>query len=152
VSCGCYLIALALYFYWRAKPAAKVHAKKENRLIRLTEKQQKEFLKTLAQSPVGKIDIRAISEDFESFNFATELNNLLRRAGWQTGEVRETKFFINPKGLIITVNSVAASPDKASTPRKGFKAIGISSQSEINGKVPIDTLNLIVGLQSTLSR
>jgi hypothetical protein len=143
------IIAVVVFFYWRALPTIKATARINNNLNKLTDPQRKLFLDTLTIAPTGSIDISAILDDFESLNFANELNRLFQKAGWQTNEVRSVNFVIKPKGLIITVHSSAETPVYARVLQQSFSSIGLRSQPGVNSQIAANTLNLIVGFEAS---
>jgi DNA-binding transcriptional MerR regulator len=111
----------------------------------LTEDQKQKLFQLLRSGPKGPVEITSLLGDPESHSFALELDAIFNNAGWKTNGVNQGVFNGSPKGLILQIKSVQASPPNAGYLQKALAAIGYHASGELAEGLPEQKLALIVG-------
>lgn len=114
---------------------------------KLTDEQRVRFLSIVRSlSPAkGHVDILSVLGDAESDNFATQLDAVLKEAGWSTGGTSAGIFTGVPVGLVIQVHDKDNAKDAAIL-QHALGQIGFQVEGGFQTQVPIGVIKLIVGV------
>jgi len=114
----------------------------------LTAEQRSRFVRALKLSGGGRVSIECPLGDGEALAFATELEGLLKAAGWRVGE-GGVEQGVGPgdllKGELIIVGSAKSAPRCAASLQKAFKAIGHPIDGVENPELPDTKIILRIG-------
>lgn len=114
----------------------------------LTAEQRSQLLEILRANPKGSIDVSCIAGSLEPCNFAGELVEVLKAAGWQ---VAFTRGFLSlggtPVGLIIEVKDAKKAPVRAEMLQKALKRVGFPAPGRLQSGINEQAVNLVVGVK-----
>lgn len=113
---------------------------------RLTAEQRDKFLAILAANPKGSVLMGSVLGDDESFNFATELEELLAKSGWKI--VNHSRGVFGPPlpvGIEIRVYSEASVPPEAYVLLKALPEIGLKATPTKDEGIKEMTVKLLIG-------
>lgn len=114
----------------------------------LTPAQRVRLIEILKKSPKGEIDITCIMGDGEGNAFATEIDGLLKAAGWTVtgGGVTQAVYSGgNPRGAGILVRNASTAPAYAATLQQAFQEIGLPVPAAEVPDLPEGIVKLVVG-------
>jgi len=110
--------------------------------------QRTRLIELLRASPKGEIEITCVMGDGEGYAFATELDGLLKAAGWNIsgGGVTQAVYSGgNPKGAGIIVRNPQTAPHYAASLQKAFSDAGYPIAGAENPQLPEGKVVLLVG-------
>ena len=103
------------------------------------------FIAFLKEYRRGPIEIRFSATDVEARNFAMEIDNALKEAGWESRLNDHVILVPQPVGLIFWMHSVDSIPDHAGSLQQAFKTLDIPTKVETSDTVEKGALVLVVG-------
>lgn len=109
--------------------------------------QESQLAEALKNAPIkGPVDLMCVLGDSEGFAFATQIDRILRDAGWTTSGVSHSIFTPpNPIGIEVRVHDAQNPPGHAGFLQKAFTAVGIEASGSEQANLPADRVLLIVG-------
>ena len=111
----------------------------------LSESQREQLIALLDPGPKGNVDIFCLMNDRESYQTATDLNDVLTADGWKTGGVAQSVFASPPQGVVLAVNNKETAPSYASFLQRVLSTIGLTVSAKADAKYREWSLTLIVG-------
>jgi hypothetical protein len=114
---------------WRRAEAERALAEVQERLAWriLTPAQRQIFLQVLGAGPKGGVMLLPSAEVPEAFNFARQIQDLLRHAGWDTHLSTLGQFGGAPTiGLVLTVPDLTAPSPEANLLYRAFVSAGLA--------------------------
>lgn len=114
----------------------------------LTPEQRARLVEILKSSPKGEVDIVCVLGDGEGFAFATELDGVLKAAGWTAsgGGVSQVAYSGgNPIGAGIIVHSSQTVPPYAAALQHAFELIGFPLPGAEKSDLPAGKVQLLIG-------
>jgi len=114
----------------------------------LTPDQRTQLVKVLRSAPKGEIEISCVLGDGEGHAFATEIDGLLKAAGWTVSEGGVSQAVYsggNPRGVSIIVRDAATAPAYAIAIQQAFAMIGFSFSGLVYPDYPEGKVKLLVG-------
>jgi len=114
----------------------------------LSPDQRARLVEILRMGSKGEIEITCVLGDAEGFAFATELDGLLKAAGWTVGGggVNQAVYTGgNPKGAGIVIRNARAVPPHAIALQQSFGAIGFPMGAAENPELPEGKIVLLIG-------
>jgi hypothetical protein len=113
---------------------------------RLTEEQQTALIGLLSGTPKGKVSITCVMGDGEGKAFATQVDAVLKSAGWTTSGVSQGVFSPDdPVGFGIRVRSAISAPPWARRLQEAFFSIGTPMEGVENPEQTDGTVEIVVG-------
>jgi len=98
----------------------------------LSKAQREQFLAMLNRGPKGVVDVTAVMGDGEARGFAGELDQLLKAAGWTTGDVSQALFSGRSVGIQVRVHNPNSVPSHFPVLVHAFQIIGIEIHGTFN--------------------
>jgi len=100
-----------------------------------------------AANPHGPVSIQSVMGDAEGLAYATQIDEALKAAGWNTNGVyqRPSAGAANPIGFGIVIKKIAISPAHAAVLLRAFKTAGLLLNVVEAPAVPADVVILLVG-------
>lgn len=132
----------------QAQLALKKHLEEvaeRQRPCHLTAQQRARFLELLNDKPQGSVEIRCSVGDPEAYNFALEIADALKAAGWQAEVNNRVIIVPTPVGLKLWVRAAQTAPIHAIALLNILDAIDFPPIAEQNLELPEGTTVLIVG-------
>jgi hypothetical protein len=111
----------------------------------LSAQQNARFLELLNANPKGSVEVRCPIGDPEIYNFALEIEAVLKAAGWQTTLNNRVIITPMPVGLKMWVRSGQTAPAHAIALLNILDLIGLTPVAEQNPELPEGQTVLIVG-------
>ena len=115
---------------------------------RISDKEKNRAWSILITNPKGSVNVSCLNTDKESCDFATEIAELLKSAGWSvTGPSGVLSFSAAggpPVGLTISVRENTL-PPRATILKNALEKIGFSVLGEFRLETPKDEVHLLVG-------
>src|ERR1051326_6025604 len=102
----------------------------------LTTQQQAKFLELLKANPKGEVELWYSISDSEAYNFALEIEDVLKKSGWKVNA--DGRHIISPPivGLKMWVRSAQTAPISATALLNILDAIGLPPIAEQNPILP----------------
>ncbi len=114
----------------------------------LSPEQRTRLIEHLKASPKGEIEITCIMGDAEGYAFATELDGLLKAAGWNIigGGVAQAVYSGgNPKGAGIIIRRMQTAPHYVAILQKAFSDAGYPMSGAENSELQEGKVVLLIG-------
>jgi len=114
----------------------------------LTAEQRSKLIEILKENQKGEIEITCVMGDGEGYAFATEIDGLLKAAGWTIigGGVSQAVYSGgNPKGAGIIVRSQESAPNYAIILQQAFSEVGYPIAGAIDSSLPEGKVKLLIG-------
>lgn len=112
----------------------------------ITGEQRTVLINVLRAGPSGSLKVYAVLGDFESINFATELDAALKEAGWSTDGVNQAIYTpAGPVGIELRVKSKESAPAHVQTLHRALAAIGINAPGVLDESLDPTLVELVVG-------
>lgn len=115
---------------------------------RFSAEQEQRLIAALKASPQkGMIDITCVLGDGEAFAFASQIDGILKAAGWPTSGVSQGVFTPNnPVGFGLIVHSTDTAPAYAGFLQSAFRQAGIGELSaQVGESITAGKVQLLVG-------
>jgi hypothetical protein len=115
----------------------------------LSTEQESRLTDSLKAAPIrGLVEMMCVLGDSESKDLATQLDRILKAAGWETTGVNEGIFNpANPVGVGVIVRSKATAPQYAVALQRAFGGAGVPIGGAENPKFPDEKVQLLVGIK-----
>jgi len=110
----------------------------------LSPAQRTRLIDSLKRVPKGPVEILHVEADREAFEFAEQIRNVLRNAGWDTG-VRTSLLGVNVVGILIAVRDAKTAAPYATAIQRSFAAASIELRGAEDAGLPEGTVRIIVG-------
>ena len=115
---------------------------------RLTDTESASLVNALRNaSPKGQVEIVCVLGDGDGFAFASQIDTILKAAGWPTTGVSQAAFGPggNPIGFGIMVRAAATAPPYAVALQSAFTAAGLRIAGAEAAGLAEGTVRLVIG-------
>lgn len=114
----------------------------------LSAEQRSKLIEILKANQKGEVEITCVMGDGEGYAFATEIDGLLKTAGWTItgGGVTQAVYNGgNPKGAGIIIHSQETAPPYAAILQQAFNDVGYPIAGALDSSVPEGKIKFIIG-------
>ncbi len=131
----------------------------------ITPEQQKILTTYFTANPKGFVCIACVLGDNEALSYASQLDNILKTAGWNTAGVTQVNFSSNPVGLIVNLeptndaasvlpsaNALVHGLSLAKLKFRPIDLVGIPGMTMATNMPSDQRLQLIVGVKPTTTK
>ena len=114
-----------------------------------TPEQRAKLVDALKRFPKGSADIQCLNGNAESCEFAHEISDLLKEAGWEITSFHDTLTFNaagrTPKGVFLTIKDSKNPPLFANALLQGLNILGFAVYGEENKNIDSEKVAIFVG-------
>jgi hypothetical protein len=132
-----------------AKDAHKIASElaEKQRFRAIIPEQRKQFANFLAPARKGRVRITVTAGNNEAFDFATQVRDMVREAGYTTPDLMDSFQLFGPPpiGIVIRVKSETEQAPFAGDMQRAFNAIGIDAPGDKDASLDADTVLLQIG-------
>ena len=107
--------------------------------------QRKKLAEALLACKGGKLSIAALLGDAEAIQFAQQLDEAFKSAGWQSSGVSQVVFSGAPVGLILRVQSRDSFHPCTPLVQRALASIGYEASGEVVAGTSVQAVDLVVG-------
>lgn len=111
----------------------------------LTAEQKDKLLEILRNNPKGKVGVTCHAIGGEPCNFAREIIDVLRSAGWVVEFNDHALIIGETQGLVIQIRSANSAPVRAVVLQQSLKTIGFAAVGQLDNSLNEDDVKLLVG-------
>jgi hypothetical protein len=119
----------------------------KQRFRTITPEHRKQFVDLLAVARKGRVRISVMAGNKEAFDFATQVRDMVREAGYSTPDTMNSLQLFGPPllGMVIKVKSEPEQAPFAGDMQRAFSAIGIEALGDKDSSLDADIVLLQIG-------